>query len=386
MNKKTKILFVSLLATIGVFIYLTLHHYSIKLGVGGSSLCSINSALNCDAAAASSFAEIAGIPIAILGGVFHLILLGFVAFYSFGWIDASPYLRNLLRGMLVSSAVVSVVMAVISAVAVKVACPFCVASYILSFLNLYLGWNLVRGDEKGFDFAAYFTEYRSYLIALLAIPALSWVFASMIQSHYGLDQVRKYIPEKIAIWKAGIEYKFDPEIGLNKRVENAKYTIVEFADFKCGHCKHASSMLELYLAARPDVNFIFKPYPLDGTCNADMPRKGDGSRCTLAAYVICADKLAKKGWEMSHWIFEHQERLIPVSDAKTLLAEIEKELGLEQKALGECADSAETFDILTKSSAEGTAAKVEGTPTIYVNGKKLPWGQMLEVLKEATSQ
>ena len=379
-------LLVSLLATIGVFIYLTLHHYDVKLGVGGGSICSISSAINCDAAAASAYAEVAGIPIAILGGVFHLILLGFILFYAFGWISGSPYLQKILRGMLLSSAAVSVMMAVISAVLVKVACPFCVAGYVLSFLNLYLGWDLVKSGAEKFAIDQYFTEYRSYLFALLSIPLLAWIFSSMIQKQYGLDELKRYVPEKIAIWKVGTEYTFDPALGLAITGENAKYTIVEFADFKCGHCKAASATFDMFLASRSDVNFIFKPYPLDGTCNGGIPQKGDGSRCTLAGFVLCAEKLNKKGWEMHHWIFKHQDRLLPITDAKSLLPEIEKELGLDKTALGECADSAETFDTISKSAAEGNAANVQGTPTVYLNGKKLPWGHLMEVIKQATSQ
>ena len=386
MNKKTKFLLVSLLATIGVFIYLTLHHYNVKIGAGGDSICSINSAINCDAAAASSYAEVAGIPIAILGGVFHLILLGFVAFYALGLSHGSSYLRNTTRFMLIMAALVSVVMAGISAFAVKVACPFCVASYLLSFLNLFLGWNLVKEDEPEFDFSAYFNHYKSHLFALLSIPMLAWTFSTMLQKEYGLDEMKRYVPEKVAIWKAGTEYSFDQNAGLSKKVENAKFTIVEFADFKCPHCKVASSTFDLFLSTRSDVNFIFKPYPLDGTCNSALPGKGDGSRCSLAAFVLCAEKLAQKGWEMHHWIFARQEKLMAVTDAKSLLPEIELELGLNKAQLGECADSAEIFDAVSKSAAEGNAATVEGTPTVYVNGKKLPWGHIMEVLKQATAQ
>lgn len=384
MNKKSKFLLVSLFATIGVFFYLTFHHYDVKTGIGGDSICSINKAINCDAAAASSYSEVAGIPIAVLGGTFHLVLLGFIALFALGAIKSSSYLRALIRAMLISSAAVSVVMAIISAVIVKVACPFCVASYVLSFINLFLGWNLVKDANSKLDFSLFFSEYRSYFFALLSVPVLAWVFAGMIQKDYGLDKITPYIPEKIAIWKAGAEHSFKSEGSLNRGVENAKFTIVEFADFKCPHCKAASSMFDLFLSAHPDVNFIFKPYPLDGTCNEGLPQKGDGSRCTMAAFVLCAEKLAKKGFEVHHWLFENQEKLFPVTDAKTLVPEIEAKFGLSK--LADCADSSETFEEIKKSAAEGTAAQVEGTPTIYVNGKKLPWGQILEVLKQATSQ
>jgi protein-disulfide isomerase len=44
-------------------------------------------------------------------------------------------------------------------------------------------------------------------------------------------------------------------------------------------------------------------------------------------------------------------------------------------------DSAETHDLIKAQASLGIAARVEGTPTIYVNGKKLPRGQLIPVLE-----
>jgi protein-disulfide isomerase len=139
------------------------------------------------------------------------------------------------------------------------------------------------------------------------------------------------------------------------------------------------------LKGKTDIRFTYKPYPLDGTCNAALPQKGDGSRCTLAAFALCAEKLAGKGWDMHHWIFEKQEDIFSVTDAKKLLPEISHDLGIDAAQLSDCADSSEIYDQIKTSALEGDLAKVEGTPTIYMNGKKLPWGQFLLVLKEASN-
>lgn len=384
--KKINLLLASLILSIGVFAYLTIHHYEVKTGLGnGDSICSISSKINCDAAASSSYSEIFHIPVAILGGMFHLILFGFVLFYKLGWNDESPYLKTTLRFQLAFAAGVSVVMALISIFAVGSACPFCIASYLLSFANLALGWNLIPETKESFDVSRYWGAYKSHLILLLAVPALSWVASAMASEHYGLQEITKYVPEKIAIWKAGTEYAFDPQLGISNGVENAKYTLVEFADFKCPHCKHASNTIGLFLKGRPDVKFIYKPYPLDGTCNPSSPQKGDGSRCQFAAYALCAQKIANKGLDVTHWLFDNQEKFFEVSDGKTLLPQIQEKFGLDSKTMSECADSAETYDLIGRSAQEGKAAQVEGTPTIYLNGKKLPWGQIPEVLRAATS-
>lgn len=380
MTKKSNLLVLSLLVIIGLFTYLSIHHYALKLGIGGNSLCAVNSKINCDVAATSMFAEIAGIPIAILGGLFHLVLLAFVLFYRLGWVENSSYLQKTIRSMLITSVVVSVVAAAISAFVLKVLCPFCTATYVFSFLNLFLGWKLIENLNKDFKFSNYFSEYRSHLIALLCIPAFSWVISGMIQSNYGLDVLKKQIPEKLAIWAASKTNNFDKTVGLSNGVENPRITLVEFADFKCPHCKAAASNIEIFLKGRTDVHFTYKPFPLDGSCNPGIQHKGDSSRCVLAAITLCAEKLARKGFELHHWIFENQERIIPIADAKSLLPEIETAFGLNKTQMSECSDSSEIYEAIKKSSEEGKLANVEGTPTVYMNGKKLPLGNILEVL------
>ncbi len=383
MNKKLNALLLTLLITIGLFIYLTMHHYAVKLGLSGNSLCSINEKLNCDAAATSSFSEFLGIPVAILGAAFHFILFGFILFLKFDWLEKGPYSLATLRFLLLLAAVTSIVMGFISAVYIKVYCPFCIATYLFSFINLALGWNLFVSTDK-INAANYFTAYRSHLVLLLAIPALAWVVNGMLQENYGLAEMKKLIPEKIMQWKASPEYAFNPAEGLIKKGSESKITLVEFADFKCPHCKNAATTIDSFLKGNPKVTFIFKPFPLDGSCNKAIPTKGDGSRCTLAAWTLCAEKNEQRGWDVHRWIFEKQEQLSQVVDLKPYLVELEKDLKINGAQLATCSDSSETYDLMYRLAEEGNKAQVSGTPTIYMNGKKLPYGHFLDILKTAT--
>lgn len=392
MKNKSNLLFVSLLITIALFVYLSIHHYALKIGLGGGSLCEISSQLNCDAAATSQYSEFLGIPMAVMGAVFHLVLLCFVGTYRLGWSEPSVYLKNTLRFLFGFSALTSVFMGLVSLLAIKVACPFCLATYLFSFINAALGWNLVEKptekNSEDFNPLAYFSDYKSHLISLALIPALAWIISGMVQDNYGLNEIKKQIPEKIAIWKAGTQYSFDSTVGLTKKADagEARYKIVEFADFKCPHCKVASDTIKAFLKGKTDIEFTYKPYPLDGQCNPAMERSGDGSRCAMAAYVLCAEQLAQKGWPLHHYFFENQGRLMSVSDIKALHIEIESKFGLNVTELAQCSESAATYDLIKKSVEEGTTAKVEGTPTIYVNGRKLPWGQFLAILQAATAE
>ncbi|AGH95482.1 DsbA family protein [Pseudobdellovibrio exovorus] len=386
MTKKSNLLLVSLLITIGLFIYLTIHHYALKIGLGGNSLCAISSALNCDAAATSSFAEVLGLPIALLGTAFHVILFLFVLLNRVGLIDSSAQLQKTVRGMLILSAVTSVVMAIVSAIFIRVLCPFCAGTYVFSVINLILGWNIIKDfDSSDFSWGSYFGEYKAHVIALAAIPALTWAVNGMILDNYGISEIKKRIPERLAAWNASPVQKFDASVGLTNQVENPRITLVEFADFKCPHCKTASQTIDVFLKGKSDIHFTYKPYPLDGTCNDNVSFKGDGSRCLMAAYTLCAEKIAKKGWDVHHWLFENQRDIIDLTDATKLLPTFQKEYGLVPDEMTACADSTEIYEAIRKSAQEGAAAQVEGTPTIFMNGKKLPWGQFLDILKAAAA-
>jgi protein-disulfide isomerase/uncharacterized membrane protein len=385
MNKKINLLLLSLLVTFSVFIYLSLHHYSVKLGLSENAICSISAKINCDAAATSSYAEVLGIPVAILGGIFSLFLFGLVLFIKMDWVNKSAYTLTTLRFMLSISALVSLVMGLISLIIIKVICPFCTATYILSFINLYLGWNLFVAAGK-IDFKNYFSEYKSHLIFLICIPVVAWMVSGMALENYGLSEITKLIPEKINQWKNGVQNNFNLSEGLVIKGTTDKITLVEFADFKCPHCKAAAKTVDLFVQGNPDVTFVFKPYPLDGVCNKAMTQKGDGTRCTMAAWALCAEKTQKRGWDVHHWLFEKQEELFQVTDLKTVLGQLEKDLNIDVKSLTDCSDSNETYELLSRVAGEGSSAQVEGTPTMYMNGKKLPLGQLLDVLKAAAKE
>lgn len=385
MNKKTNLLLASLLVSTGLFVYLTSHHYAIKMGLVENSLCTISASLNCDAAASSAFSEVAGIPVAILGGVFSFLLFGLVLFLKFDWIERSVFALTTVRFMLLTAAITSVLMGFISVFYIKVACPFCVGTYVFSFLQLFLGWHLFATTEK-LQLSHYFSEYRSHLIFLACVPVLAWAFSGMMNQKYGLDEVQRLTPEKITQWKASPLQIFSATDGLIKAGTDSKITVVEFADFKCSHCKVASQTIDSFLKGNPDVTFIYKPFPLDGACNKGIPNKGDGSRCTLAAWALCAEKTQKRGWDVHHWIFENQQKLSAVSDLKPYLSELETELKIDTAALTQCSESSETYDIINRTADEGTKADVQGTPTIFMNGRKLPYGQFLDILKAAAAE
>jgi protein-disulfide isomerase len=161
--------------------------------------------------------------------------------------------------------------------------------------------------------------------------------------------------------------------------------LVEFADFKCPHCRTAWATLKRFKEQMPDATVIFKPFPLDGSCNPSMQQKGDNSRCKMAGWVLCAEKISQKGWLVHDYLFENQERLFPVygDELDKDLKEFAGKNGINADEVSMCSQSSDTAILIGKMVEEAKAAQVQGTPTIYLNNRRLEAAQIFDVLKNA---
>ncbi len=385
-NKNTllNLLLVTLLISAGVYGYLTYHHYAVKIGTPGGSLCQVSATLNCDAAAASSYAEMAGIPIALVGVVFSVFMVLFIALIKFGAIETTNYVKSLLITVFGASVIFTLFLGYITFTQLKAVCPFCLAGYILSFLQLGLIYAYAK--EPNFKFAlGELSQNLNLTATFLLVPVVSWVVAKNFSKSYNLEEIQILVAEKTEIWKRAPEFVFDKTTGLIQGSPNAKATLVEFADFKCPHCRIAWATLKRFKEQTPDAAVVFKPFPLDGQCNTTMEYKGDKSRCTMAGWVLCSEKIAQKGWVVHDYFFENQERLFPLygDDLDKDLKTFASSNGLNFDEISMCANSSDTAILIGKMTAEAKSAQVQGTPTIFLNNRKLEGAQIFDVLKNA---
>ncbi len=134
----------------------------------------------------------------------------------------------------------------------------------------------------------------------------------------------------------------------------ASVQIVEFSDFECPYCGAAAPMLERTLREfEGRVKLVFKNYPLD-----QHPRALPAARAGVAA--------GKQGkfWEMHDLMFAHQDALEDED-----LERYAVQLGLELERFKSDMASADTQARVDADKAEGRRVHVEGTPTIFVNGR-----------------
>lgn len=380
---------VSTLIAIGVHIYLTQHFYGVKFGLGeGGSVCNVNAVLNCDAVTASRFSAFLGLPIALWGAATNLVLLFFL-FVTRQNLSADRAKTSRYAFLLASTTLLaSIVMGAISLLAMKNLCIFCISAYFLSifsFTGALLGAEKLDTKNLLEDIKDIFVTDRWVLGFLVAIPAISFAANLMYLESHGLGEIEKIASEKVSYWQSSPQENFDLSTGLTLQAsnENPIMTIVEFADFRCPHCKHAAPSLHAFANSHPDVKFIFKPFPLDGTCNDAIHGGGDGISCGLAFAVMCAEQINKSGWKAHDYFFENQMEVIQAQNLDKNLEAVSAVIGITKEDLKKCVEKPETKSLVVKMAQEGATAKIQGTPTVFVNGKLLGGGQLLPVLDAA---
>jgi protein-disulfide isomerase len=147
----------------------------------------------------------------------------------------------------------------------------------------------------------------------------------------------------------------DPTDSPAKGPPSAPVTIVEWADFECPYCRHASPLLDKIVEKNAGkVRLVYKFYPLQAHVHGES-----------AARAAVAAMKQGKFWEMHHKLFEHQEAMEP--------REIEKyarELGLDLAKFKADWESEATADRVSRDRKQGDLLSLSGTPAIFINGRE----------------
>ncbi len=147
---------------------------------------------------------------------------------------------------------------------------------------------------------------------------------------------------------------------------NAKVTIVEFSDFQCPYCAVAVRKLDALLAAYPqDVRLVFKQFPLE-----------IHSKAALAAAAALSAQMQGMFWPMHDKLYAGFRSL-----SRDNILGWANELGLDPVKFQAGMDSPKTQAAVQREMEEGIRAGVQGTPTVFLNGKKYQGSLDLEPFK-----
>jgi protein-disulfide isomerase len=149
--------------------------------------------------------------------------------------------------------------------------------------------------------------------------------------------------------------------GPGRGPEKSTVTIVEFSDLQCPHCKDAQPVLDKLLADEPNARFVFQNYPL--------PMHNWAAKA--AYYADCVGRSSNEAfWKFVQGTFDQQANLTE-SNADEKLTAIADASGVKGADVAVCAAKPDTKSRIDKSIALGTSVGVTGTPTVYVNGRRI---------------
>ena len=169
---------------------------------------------------------------------------------------------------------------------------------------------------------------------------------------------------KPAAAPTGAEPKYKTNV---KGPADAPIKVVEFADFMCPGCRAASGALREYFAQQgSDINLTFKNVPLEKTCNPGIGQSVHNGACELALGAICASELGNF-WPYHDRIFSRAWEVATRQDAIDNAVAV----GLDKAKFTACMASPLASSKLALQVKEGFEVKVEVTPTLVVNGKRL---------------
>jgi protein-disulfide isomerase len=167
------------------------------------------------------------------------------------------------------------------------------------------------------------------------------------------------------------EQKFEVQAGNApaKGPKNAPVTIVEWSDFQCPYCGRAQPALKQILEQYAGkVRLVWKNQPLSFHPNA-MP----AAEAAMAAYEQGG---SDKFWKMHDKFFENQTGLSP-----SYYEQVAKEIGLDVPRWKAAVESRSGLAAIQADMSAGSAVGANGTPTFFINGKRLVGAMPFESFK-----
>ena len=143
---------------------------------------------------------------------------------------------------------------------------------------------------------------------------------------------------------------------------NAKVTLIEYGDFQCPACATYEGVVQqIQTDFKNDLTFIYRHFPL-----AQI-----NQNALMASKASEAAGLQQKFWEMHDMIFENQSEWSSSANAKEIFISYAKKIGVDISKFKNDIDNSTIAKKIEDDYRGGIALKVAGTPTFFLNGKKM---------------
>lgn len=400
------------------------HHGEPRATAAVSQVCGEGAQSGCETVARSRYSEIRGVPLAAIGLFFGLSVGSLLLLPVMAGPESQDAAAALALLAFVLALAADVVLLGIQVVAIKALCRLCLLTYALNALALVLllparrdgavvgeavtkrdgrlvfaGWLLTTLALGGGVFAAekaLDARQGSRAAAILGAPSapLSTLAPArplepgseaqryQEEARVATEQARRLQeilddPKKLDQYfaqKAAREFDANPVFPLKldgvpaKGAAQGPIKVVEFSDFLCPFCRNIAGAFTGYLPQTGNrVTLYYKNYPLDSLCNPNVTQTIHEGACWLAMGGLCAQE--QNGfWPYHDKVFSSQLQKPEMKD----VVQLATEAGLDGAAMQACLASGRMKSKLAAQIEEAREGGVSATPTLFINGKRLP--------------
>jgi uncharacterized membrane protein len=348
-------------------------HYRLLLNPSYVSFCDVSATVSCTEAYQSSYGSLAGIPVALLGLLWFVLVLALLV--APRWLIAPETVATYLFALATIGLAVVLYLAYGSFVVLKTVCPLCVPTYAA-----VVGLFLISGGVMTFPMSQLPARAVRDLRTLASTPA-ALVAAILLVS--GAATAVAFFPREAAApgqpqgapaaTTGEVQSEFEKwylqqetmDPGVPK--DGAAVLIVKFNDYQCPPCRRTyenyKGILAKYRASHPGaIKFVTKDFPLDPECNFNAPGGGHLAACEAAVAVRLAEKQNRRE-AMEDWLFTNQPQLTPdtVKEGARTVG------GINVSDFN--AQYAKILPLVKADIASGGALGVRSTPTFFINGR-----------------
>lgn len=349
-----------------------------------ASFCDVNATFSCTEAYTSRFGAVGGVPVALVGLLFFLFVLGLIAIGS-----QSATARQNLPGYIFAISTLGLAVVLYLAYAsyflLHVVCLLCVGTYV-AIIGLFLlsgaatrypmtslpgraarDLHLLFRTPGALTAAIVFIAVSAAAIALFPEQRAS---AAAGDSSDPSGQAPAALPAASAAQVQQLEQYLaqQPRIPVIVPTDGAAVVVVKFNDYQCPACGQTHRDYKPVIAkwskeAPGKVKFITKDYPLERECNQFVGQDLHLGACEAAVAVRLAREKGK-GEAMEDWLIANQPAMNP-DTVKKAAASISGVTDFEKRYAG-------TLELVKADIAQGAQLKITGTPTFFMNGMRLP--------------
>ena len=208
------------------------------------------------------------------------------------------------------------------------------------------------------------------LATALADPDKSCPSFAVSQARLALAALRTFDDAAEALAVLRVERRANLRVDERPTRGNpaSEVVLVEWADFQCPYCVRSLDLVEGLLARRDDVRVVFKHFPLSFHAAA-LP----------AALAVEAAREQGRFWEMHDALFalgkgvgKGIDKEDPVPETGPVpFEQIAEDLGLDAGRFRQDYRSEAVRDRVEEDREEGLSVGVRGTPSFYIDGRRV---------------